>query len=158
MNVHIIWFGRLSLRVCSKSLERRCFAIWIAFSILSTNIIVFGILPMAPLLGMRKSRSLNPVLRIGLTMHVKFDQLNDCLYIRDGKKSFSKTWMYSRMLNVIMADNRQIRIIENISLKCPSIQYSFWKFCQPQIRCASSMTMQTRRRSNLFFLFLTVYY
>lgn len=109
------------------------------------NIIVFGILPMAPPLGIRKSRSLKPVLRIGLTMYVRFGQSSGYLYIRNGRENFSKTRMYSRMFGITMADNRHIRIVENTFFKCPSIQYSFWKFCQPQITCALSMAMQARQ-------------
>ena len=146
MNVYIIWFGSPFLQICSRSLECRCFAIWTASSILSTNIIVLDILLIASLLSIRKSRSLNLVLHIKLTMDVKFGRSSSYLYIRNGGKNSSETLIYSRMFGVTVADNKQIRIVENISFKYASILYSFWKFYQLQIICALSIVMQARRR------------
>ena len=103
--------------MCPGSYDRKCFAISIALSILSINIIVFGILPMAPLFGIKKSRFLKLALRIRLTIYIKFRQLNGCLYIRNGGKSFNKTRIYSKIFDVTIADNKTIKIVGNLSFK-----------------------------------------
>lgn len=77
-------------------------------------------------------------------MDVGFGQLSGCLYIRDGGKSFSETWIYSKIFGITMADNKQIGMAENTFFKCPSIQYSSWKFCQPQIIYVLLIAMQAR--------------
>lgn len=129
MNVYIIWFKHPFLQIRLRSLKCRFFTIWIAFSILFTNIIVFDILLMTFPLSIKKSRFLNLVLYFKLTIYIRFDHSCDYLYICNGRKSFSETQMYSRMFGVIVANNRHIKMVGNTSFKYPNIWYSFRKFC-----------------------------
>lgn len=129
MGIHIIWFGYFSFWIYLGKLEHRCFAIWIILSILSTNIIVFSILPIVSLLDITKSISLNPVIDIRLTIYIRFNWLSSYLYIYNGRKSFNKTQIYFRVFSVTVADNRHMKIVENISFKNLNIWYFFWKFC-----------------------------
>lgn len=76
---------------------------------------------MVPPLDIRKSRYLNLVLYIELTIYVRFGQSSDCLYICNGGENFIKTQLYFRMFGVTIADNKHIGIVENTFFKCPSI-------------------------------------
>lgn len=67
-NVQIISSIFLSFQIRSESLDRKYFAMFIALSIKSTNIIIFEISPMVPSLGIRKAKFSNPGLRIGLNI------------------------------------------------------------------------------------------
>lgn len=77
--------------ICSKNFMPKYFIIRIALFILFINIIVFGILPMVSSFSIKKSRFLNLVLNIGLTIYIRFDQSSSCLYIRNGGENFNKT-------------------------------------------------------------------
>lgn len=85
---------------------------------------------MASLLGIKKLRSLNSILYIRLIIYVRFKQVIGCLYIYNGKKTFSKTQMYYMIFGVTEGVNKHIKIMGNMFFNCLSIQYFFWKSCQ----------------------------
>ena len=76
---------------------------------------------MSPPLNIKKSRFLNLVLRIRLTIYIRYKQLSDCQYICNGRKNFDETWIYFKRFGIIVMDNKYIKIMENISLKYLSI-------------------------------------
>lgn len=77
-NIRIISSRSFLFQIYLISHDYKYFAISIALSILSTNIIVFNILQIALLLNIRKSRSLKIALHIRPTIYIKFRQLNSC--------------------------------------------------------------------------------